>query len=187
VELLPIRAPFTQATDMTETPVSITFVNHLSVDIAVPADVVWREIVDSFVEARRWRETGYAIEPIDDRAAVLGGYRMRLERDDAATDERVVRVTERDDVERRLSLFVDFSSAPDGLVVHATYGARAMGAGARYTIDCYTQMGIRPAGTGSAADIAAAIDEMKNHSGKYLTDYLGGVKSRLEQVQGEIR
>ncbi len=172
---------------MIESSVSITVVNHLSVDIAVEADVIWREIADSFVEARRWRETGYAIEPIHDRAAVLGGYRMRLERDDAATDERVVRVTERDDVERRLSLFVDFLSAPDGLIVYATYHAQAMATGARYTIDCHTQMGIKPPRTGSSADIAAAINEMKNHSDIYLTNYLGGVKNRLEQTQGEIR
>ncbi len=172
---------------MVESPVSITVVNHVGVDISVGADVVWREITDFFLEARRWREAGYAIEPLHDRAAVLGGYRMRLDREGAAADERVVRVSERDDVERRLSLFVDFVSAPDGLVVHATYHAVPTAAGARYAIDCHTQMGVRPRGTGSKADIAFAIDEMKTHSDKHLTEHLERVKSRLEHPQGDFR
>ncbi|WP_077035779.1 SRPBCC family protein [Pelomonas sp. KK5] len=166
--------------------VQVTVVNHVAVDIAAPVEAVWQKIVASFVEGRRWRETGFTVTPIDDDpAAVLGGYRMRLERPDASVDERIVHVSERDDGARRLSLFVDFVSVPGGLLVFASYQALPDGDGrARYTIDCHTRMGVEGRG-----DVATAVEQMRIHSQRYLEDYLGGVKQRLEQQQplGEPR
>ena len=159
----------------------VTVVNHVATDIAVPPDVVWREIITSFVEGRRWRETNFAVTPIEDLAAVLGGYRMRLERPDGTVDERIVHISERDDAARRLSLFVDFVSVPDGLLVFASYQAHACAdCHARYTIDCHTRMAVD-----AQADIASAVEQMKTHSDRYLTDYLAGVRHRLEQPPGE--
>jgi hypothetical protein len=163
--------------------VQVTLVNHVAVDIAAPPHVVWLEIVDCFVQGRRWRETDFAVTPIDDPAAVLGGYRMRLERPDGTVDERVVHVSERDGASRRLSLFVDFVSVPDGLLVFASYQAHACADDySRYTIDCHTRMAVD-----AQSDIASAVEQMKTHSDRYLTDYLAGVRHRLEQPPGEPR
>jgi len=107
---------------------------------------------------------------------------MRLERPGATVDERIVHISERNDAVGRLSLFVDFVSAPEGLLVFATYQAHAGAHGrSNYTIDCHTRMGVD-----AQADIAAAVEQMRTHSERYLVDYLGGVKQRLEQqIHGE--
>lgn len=167
---------------MTEQLLSVTIVNHIAADIAAEPDAVWADIVDMFVEARQWRADGYAVEPVDDPAAVLGGYRMQLDQDGVAADQRIVYVTERDDAARRLSLVADFLSVPGGVLVYATYHAQEAPCGARYTIDCHTRMGIERPASGSKADIAAAIDGLSNHFETHLNGYLGRVKARLETL-----
>lgn len=165
---------------MTESAISVTIVNHLAADIAAEPDAVWADILDTFVEARQWRTDGYVIEPIDEPSAPLGGYRMQLEQEGIAADQRIVYITERDDAARRLSLFVEFLSGPNGVLVYATYYTQEAPRGARYTIDCHTRMGIeRPEG-GKRADVATAIDGLKNHFETHLTGYLERVKARLE-------
>lgn len=167
---------------MNEPLLSVTIVNHLGIDIAAEPDAVWADILDMFVEARQWRADGYAIEPIDAPSAVLGGYRMQIEQDGGAADQRIVHITECDHSARRLSLFVQFLSVPGGVLVYATYHARAASGGARYTIDCHTQMGIEPPASGSRADVATAIDGLSNHFETHLNGYLGRVKARLETI-----
>lgn len=169
---------------MTKPRVTITVVNHVGIDIATIPDKVWAHIVSNFVEAASFRATGFVIEPSTDPGAVLGGYRMSLERDGAVVDERVVRFSERDDAGRRLSLFADFLSQQDGMLVHATYHAAATASGARYTIDCHTQMGIREPATDTRASVAATASEMKASFDKHLCDYLARTRDSLEQAEG---
>lgn len=165
---------------MAEPAISVTIVNHLAADIAAEPDAVWTDILDTFVEARQWRADGYVVERIDEPSAALGGYRMQLEQDGVAADQRIVHITERDDAARRLSLFVEFLSVPNDVLVYATYHAREAPRGARYTIDCHTRMDIERPVSGSRADVATAIDGLKNHFETHLTGYLERVKARLE-------
>lgn len=170
---------------MTIPLISVTIVNHLAADIAAEPDAVWSDILDMFVEARQWRTEGYMVEPVDDPAAVLGGYRMQLDRDGVATDQRIVHITERDDAARRLSLVAKFLSAPGGLLVYATYHAQEAPCGARYAIDCHTQMDIEHPAPGSKADVANAIEALSNHFETHLNGHLGRVKVRLETLSSQ--
>ncbi|ALJ14013.1 SRPBCC family protein [Sphingopyxis macrogoltabida] len=165
---------------MTKPAIFVTIVNHLAADIAAEPDAVWADIIDTFAEARQWQADGYVIERIDEPAAVLSGYRMQLEQDGDAADRRIVHITERDDTERRLSLFVEFLSVPNDVLVYATYHAREAPGGVHYTIDCHTRMGIEPPAEGSRTAVATAIDGLKSHFEAHLTGYLERVKARLE-------
>ena len=162
---------------MTET-VPVTMVNHVAMDIVATPDVVWRAILDDYVEAEKFRELG-AIEPIDDPAALFGGYRMRLDQG-GVVDERIIHITERDDTARRLSAAADYLSAPGGMRVYATYHAQEISGGTRYAIDCHTQLHIAmPAGDINAG-VAAAVAEMATGADTYLVAHLENIKARLE-------
>lgn len=165
---------------MAEAVIQTTVVNHLMIDIEAAPELVWNHIVETFAEARKWRADGYMVEAIDDISAILGGYRMRLERSGEATDERVVHVTERDGTARRLSLRVDFVSVPHGVTVYATYHAQQAADGTRYAIDCHTRMGFAVPVIDTRAHLASAVDAMKTHSDTYLNSYLARIKAELE-------
>jgi hypothetical protein len=160
--------------------IPVIVVNHLTMDIAVAPDKVWQTILGHFVATDNWVKAGYAVEPLDDPATPLGGYHMRKEQDGAIVDERVVHITERDETARRLSLFADYRSAPDGLQVLVTYHARETADGARYTIDCHTRMGIEKPAGGTRADFAAAIDALKTQFDEHLIGFLKRLKETLE-------
>lgn len=158
----------------------VTIVNHAAVDIAVSPARIWRLILDQFAEANRWRELGYSIEPIDDPAAVLGGYRMWREQDAKVVDDRICHITEIDESARRLSMFADYRSEPGGALVYVTYHAQEIAGTARYTMDCHTRVGIETPASGDEAKVAATIDAIKTHSDKHLAGYLALTKARLE-------
>lgn len=158
----------------------VTIANHVAVDIAASPDAVWRVIVEEYVGAGKFGD--YAIEPIDDPAAVFGGYRMRLEKDGAVVDERVIHFTEHDDAVRRLSLYADYLSVTDGMQVIATYQAHQTASGSRYTIDCHTRIGIEVPASNVREGIVAAVGEMKAHFDTALGQYLQSIKGRLESA-----
>lgn len=163
---------------MTEQNIRVTIVNHAAVDIAAPPAAVWQTILDEYIEAKKFREIGYAIEPLDDPATCLGGYRMRLEQDGAVIDERLCHVTERDEIAHRLSMFADYLAG--GMIVYATYHAEAAPGGTRYRLDCHSTLGIpQPAGAGRA-EVAAAVAEMTAQFDAALTGYLESIKAKLE-------
>lgn len=165
---------------MPEQSFRVTIVNHVAIDIAASPDAVWQTILDEYVEAKKFREIGYALEPLDDPAAPIGGYRMRLEQDGAVVDDRICHFTERDDAAHRLSIFADYLSMPGGMTVHATYHAEAMAGGTRYRLDCHSTLGIeQPAGAGRA-EVAAAVGEMKAQFDAALIAYVESIKTKLE-------
>lgn len=163
--------------------VRVTIVNHAGVDIARPAEVVWRDIVETYVAGGKFAVQGYAIEPLmDDPAALLGGYRMTL-RGEGGTlvDERVCRITERDDRAMRLSLCADYL-APQamGLIVHASYQAVPTAVGSRYELHAYSTLNLaRPAGD-AKAELAQVVGNFERQSAEHLDGFLRGVKARLE-------
>ena len=158
----------------------VTIVNHVAVDIAAPRDTVWKVILDEYVEAKKFREGGYSIEPLDDLAAAFGGYRMRLWKDGLMVDERVCHITERDENAHRLSLFADYLSVPTGMQVFATYHAQEAPGGTRYALDCHARMGIPAPAGGTKKDVAAMLTQMEKQFDAALLDYLGGVKKKIE-------
>lgn len=164
---------------MPETHLSVTIVNHAAIDISVPPDRLWRVILEQFFEAKRWRELGYSIEPLDDPAAVLGGYRMWMERDGKVVDNRVCHITEIAEAARRLSMFVDYLSEPGGAVVFVTYHAQEIAGATRYTMDCHTRLGIE-APSSSEKTVAATLDAIKTNFDTHLAGYLSQTKARLE-------
>src|SRR3546814_12884838 len=72
---------------------------------------------------------------LDAPAAIFGGYRMTVEKDGMAVDDRIVHIIERDEKARRLSLFANYLLFPGGLEVYATYQAQPTATRTRYAID----------------------------------------------------
>jgi len=158
--------------------ISATMVNHVAMDMAAPADAVWQAILDDYVEAKKFREHG-TVAPLDDPAAVFGGYRMRFEQN-GVIDERVVHITERDETARRLSAMADYLSVPGGMRVYATYHAQEIHGGTRYAIDCHAQLSVdMPAGD-ARASAAAKLAEMTAGADTHLLAYLTAIKARVE-------
>jgi hypothetical protein len=151
--------------------VPATIVNHVAVDIAASPDAVWEVILYEYIEANKFRSSGYKIETIDDPAAALGGYRIKFEQDGKVLDDRICHITERDEAARRLSMFADYLSVPGGLQVYATYHAREAAGGASYALDCHARMNV---------DAGADMAELTKQFDAGLVDYLNGIKSRLE-------
>ncbi|MFB8344620.1 SRPBCC family protein [Brucella cytisi] len=171
---------------MNESIISLTVVNHIAVEIAADPSAIWNDIVDSLVEAKNWLDQGFAIEPLNDPSATKGGYRMSLEKDGIQIDLRTVCVTECDTVARRLSLLVDYLSAPDGVLVFATYQAQPIPTGTRYTIDCHTRIGVTPPGDGSHAEVAALVSKIHDHSDAHLASVLAKVKAKHEAYRRPV-
>jgi hypothetical protein len=158
--------------------IPVTMVNHVAMDMAVAPDIVWRAILDDYVEAKKFRESG-TVEAIDDPAAVFGGYRMRFEQN-GVVDERIVLITERDEAARRLSAAAHYLSVPGGMRVYATYHAEEIAGGTRYAIDCHTQLRIEAPAGDIHAGIAATLAEMTVGADTHLVAYLASIKARVE-------
>jgi len=163
---------------MTEQPIMITTVHHAATDIAVSPDRLWTTLREGFIEARKFRDFGFSIDPIDEPGVPLGGYRMRLEQDGKIVDDRICRISEVDDTARRLSIFADYLSHPLGLQVYVTYQAHETATGCRYTLDCHARQGITP--PSDAAEIAALIASMKQGHDAGLDSSMAKVKAELE-------
>lgn len=159
--------------------VPATMVNHVALDIAASPDAVWQEIVTLYVEAKKFREQG-VVTTIDEPAAPLGAYRMRIDHGGGAIDERLCRITERDEDARRLSIFADYLSVPGGMQVYATYQAVDRGDGrAAFAIDCHSRISL-PMPPEGPAGLPAALASGKAQADQYLVAFLESVKAGLE-------
>lgn len=165
--------------------VTTATVNHVTVDVAASADDLWRVIVAEYVEAEKFRDEGYTLEPL----AEMPGYRMYLDRAGGREDERVVHLTEVDDAARRVSLFARYVDDPDGVVaVVASYQAQPTATGCRYALDSHALLELRSdadaAGGADAVDeqsaIARILAGLNQEFGDYLADYVDGIRVRVE-------
>jgi hypothetical protein len=159
----------------------VTIVNHITIDIAATRDALWQAILEDYVTGDKFGSAGYAVESLDDDpGAVLGGYRMKLEKDGAVVDDRIVRITERDDEARRLSLCADYLTIPGGFKVCATYQAQDSELGTRYALDCHTLMTLEAPAGGAGSDIPATLAETHGQFQSHLADFFQRIKARLE-------
>lgn len=170
--------------------VRVTSVNHVAQDIACSPDRLYREIVASYIEGWKSLRTGLAAPlPENDLAAYRGGYRITVKDDQGALlDDRICRITEHDDDARRVSLVADYLAPQQmGIRVYATYQAVEAPVGARYQIDCHTDMTLEAPAEGGQT-IAEMIAGLQTQSGDHLKTYLGSVRDKLEaEAVGEGR
>ena len=153
--------------------------NHVATDIARPADAVWQALLAEYVRAAKFREQGYAIVELEGPEFYLGGYRMRLEHNNALLDERICRVTEIDAAALRLSMCAEYLTVLGGMVVYVTYQATPIATGARCSIDCHSHFGQLP---GSAASVSRreALTALTKQFHTGLLDYLITLKTMIE-------
>lgn len=157
----------------------VTTAHHVAMDFETSPDIIWAEIVAQYVEGSKFSVLG-KIEPLDDPAAPLGAYRVVIEGEDGAVDERIARVTERDEAARRLSIFADYLSPAGGMQVFATYQAIAIPRGARFTLDCHARYEIEAPDKAARAEIAATIARNKVAADEGMLDFLRSLKAKLE-------
>lgn len=160
---------------MAET-IRVVMVNHAAQDINVSPDDLWCAIVEDYVAAGKFRTEG-TVEALDDPSALYGGYRLCLNRE-SIVDERIVRITERDEAARRLSAVADYLSVPGGMRVFATYHAQERLNGARFSIDCHAELGIAT----PPDRLEAKLNGMRIEAHAQLASYLASVRSRLEDA-----
>jgi hypothetical protein len=160
--------------------ITVVIVNHVGIDIACSPEAVWAVLHAEYVEARKFSDLGYTVEPIADPAFHLGGYRLRYEQDGTVVDERVCRITEIDAAAHRLGMAADCLSVPGGMSVFAGYSAQPNGPGTHYAIDCHSRLAIDSPGDGSRAAVAAAVTVMTGHYAAALLDQLQRTKAALE-------
>lgn len=161
----------------------ITVVNHNAVDIDRPANVVWQDILETYVDGRKFSSQGHVIEPLkDDPAAYLGGYRMTLrDKDGTVVDDRVCRITERDEAAMRLSLCAEyFVPSEMKLIVNASYQATATASGSRYTLDAYSMMDVALPSSSADPTVKQVAEQFQSGSAGHLDAFLKSVKDRLE-------
>ena len=161
----------------------ITVVNHNAVDINRPAQALWQDILETYVDGRKFSSQGHVIEPLtDDPAAYLGGYRMTLkDKDGTLVDDRVCRITERDEAAMRLSLCAEYFVPPEmNLIVNASYQATPTANGSRYTLDAYSMMDVALPKSASEPSVKQVAEQFQSGSAGYLDTFLKSVKDRLE-------
>lgn len=160
--------------------IRITVVNHATVDIGCEPQRLWRDMVESFVEDRSLVDQGLQVTPlVDDPAALLGGYRVVMKGPTGdIVDDRIVRVTERDEQDMRLSLCVR-SLVPHeaAMLVNASCRAIEISGGVRYETHSHANFNASPAAGQSVADAAEAF---RKQAADYLHLRLAAMKSRLE-------
>jgi hypothetical protein len=160
--------------------VRLTAVNHVALAIARGPDRVYQEIVADYVGGAKFG----AVTPLPDAdlAACRGGYRIAArDGEGVLVDDRICRITERDDLARRISLAADYL-VPEQIAmqVHATYQAVPDPIGTLYRVDCHTGMTIElPADSGREA-AAALVADFERQSDEVIHAYLIEVRDRLE-------
>ncbi len=164
--------------------VRVTAVNHVALVIACRPEQIYHEILSTYVEGGKFTAQGYEIAPLPDSdlTAFRGGYRITLKNDKGElVDHRICRITERDDEAYRVSLQADYLlPAQMGMTVHATYQAVSTPTGARYQLDCHSDMNIEPPSDNAKAGVAEFVTRFERQSECYLKAFLGQIKERLE-------
>ena len=165
---------------MSDPIVPVTIVNHVSLQIAAPADEAWQAILNDLLLPEMWQRAGYQVLTLNRAPSLFGGYRLAKEEGGRVADERIIHITERDARARRLSLFSEHLSEPNGLYVYATYHARETPAGVCCAIDCHTRVGVEMP---ENADITNLIGDMSGQSEAHLNGYLAHLRLALESRQ----
>ncbi len=112
-----VKAP--QASDMILAP----FSDHYSIRVEKPADVVWKHIKRLYVDGERMRQQGFAVSPVADPTAWLGGVRG-VHPSNTARPEVTILVSGVDEKERLLTLMI---SLENPVPVFATHRVRPDG------------------------------------------------------------
>lgn len=126
------------------------FADHYSIRIEKPADVVWRHIKRLYVEGERMRQQGFAVSPVADPAAWLGGVRGVRSSDDKRPEVTIL-VSGIDEAERLLTLMIVLENP---VPAHVTHQVRPDGPNASiYQTVVLTQWPVKvPAGGALTAD-----------------------------------
>lgn len=166
---------------MSKTNVRVTSTHHVSVAFDCPIEAIWDEIVAGLGTGRRFEEQGYRVAPlVDDPRAYLGGYRIWRE-GGGDPDERLIFVSERDNVTRRLSLCAYYlGAAARSTVVNATYSAAATDEGVLYKIDCHGTYDLEADEGASAAEVAVMMAKSTEEMDHHLRSSLEAQKPVLE-------
>jgi pimeloyl-ACP methyl ester carboxylesterase len=158
-----------------------TRVVHCSIEIARPASVVWKWIRNDIAEAQHYLRLGYRIDPLDDPAACVKAYRLRLE-SPGMNDEIRAEITELDEKVMRLSMFAEFSSPQaKGLVAYVTYQSAASGTGSLLKMDCHAAFDLDVDEHASADHIARNAEAGRQYYERDTSEWFAEVKSRLEK------
>jgi len=157
-------------------------VHHLDIDIACSPAAAWSYTIANMAEGGMFAVPGCTVEPIGtDLSAPIGGYRFRIQTAESV-DERICRVTERDEEVLRLSLHTEaISAAGRNMVIYVTYHVAPSDAGCRYQVDSHSSLDLDISDEASPAEIASAIAALRTQFDDGLQASLIGIKAQMEQ------
>lgn len=168
--------------------VRVTAVNHAIKTIKAAPDVVWREIQAKFLTGIDFEPRGYVVTQIEPNPnAPFGGYSVTLsDADGNLVDERIALVSEIDQENRRLSLYVEYKvPAESAFTVHASYQALQNGEFSDYKIDSYARSTVPLPAENATSDIQNQISAFQESSDAFLETFLSGEKQRIEALDAE--
>lgn len=158
----------------------VTIVNHCALEMDCAPALLWKTLVENYVEGGGFARAGYRIVPLDEPALPLGGYRMRLE-DEGREDERICRITERDEQAMRLSVHADYlSPGANAMTVYATYQSEPAGSRARFLLDCHSTLNLETGPDASRENIAQSIAALRDQFDRGIRENAERLGARLE-------
>ena len=157
-----------------------TRVVHCGVEIARPASIVWKWILEGIAAGQHYARAGYRIDSLADPHPYFKAYRLHLESADLV-DEIMAGITELDDKAMRLSMFAEFSSPQaKGLVAYVTYQAIPRDGSSLMQMDCHATFDLDLDEHASPEDIARSAEAGRGYYERDTTGWFGEVKTRLE-------
>jgi len=157
-----------------------TRVVHCGVEIARPATIVWKWILEDVAAGQHYARLGYRIEPLDDSSLYAKAYRLHFAGADLV-DDIMAGITELDDKTMRLSMFAEFSSPQaKGLVAYVTYQAIPKDGGTLLQMDCHATFDVDVGPQASPEDIASSAEASRSYYERDTAEWFVEVKARLE-------
>lgn len=160
----------------------VTIVNHCSMAVDRSPERVWAALDSGFYAGGNFARAGYKVEPLNEPALPLGGYRLWREQG-GSIDERICGITERDASAMRISMRADYLSRDaKNMIVLATYRAESAGETAVFLLDCHSTLDFEVAANASREDVMREVAELRDHFDQGIAQGMARMKAWIEET-----
>lgn len=158
----------------------VTVVNHCSIVIDRSPESTWAALDEEYGAGKGFARAGYKLEPLNEPAFPLGGYRVWREQSEGI-DERICGITEREASAMRISMRADYLS-PDArnMTVFTTFRAARAGQTAEFHLDCHSTLDLDVGANPSREDVARAAAQLRDQFDRGIAEGMSRLKTRIE-------